>query len=60
MDPFKYGGTNLTGIRLFDPYDPEINATLQTWINRELEANTFDSDILEYLTPENLQVQFLF
>ncbi|XP_071445424.1 glutamate receptor ionotropic, kainate 2-like [Hetaerina americana] len=35
LEPFQYGGTNITGVQLIDPDDPLVNATLAEWAETE-------------------------
>lgn len=50
-----YGGTNITGVRLFDPDDPEISQMLKVWTDGELSSN----ENLLNITPDMLEVWFL-
>lgn len=52
LEPFMYGGTNITGIRLFNPDEPEIDEMLKIWIEKELISN----EILLNITRDQLQV----
>lgn len=36
LEEFKYGGTNITALRLVDPDDPEIQKVVQNWVYGEL------------------------
>ena len=50
--PFMWGGTNITGVRIINPDDPEVNATVQRWSDVILRDN---KKILD-LTPKTLRV----
>lgn len=47
LEPFKYGGTNITGIRFFNPDDTEIKNMLRIWTEGELATNGKLLDITE-------------
>ena len=32
LEDFKYGGTNITALRLVDPHNPEVVSVVQSWI----------------------------
>jgi hypothetical protein len=36
LEEFKYGGTNITALRLVDPDDPELQKVVQNWVYGEL------------------------
>ena len=36
LEEFKYGGTNITALRLVDPEDPELQKVVQNWVYGEL------------------------
>ena len=31
LEDFKYGGTNITGYRLIDPKDPDVQRVVENW-----------------------------
>nr|XP_018900134.1 PREDICTED: glutamate receptor ionotropic, kainate 3-like [Bemisia tabaci] len=52
LEPFQYSGTNITGMRLFDPDDPQVQNVVRYWIDSELS----EGRILD-MTPEKLPVE---
>jgi len=36
LEEFKYGGTNITALRLVDPDDPELQKVVQNWVYAEV------------------------
>lgn len=34
-EPFKYAGTNITGVRFFDPSSADVQEVLKFWNERE-------------------------
>ena len=32
LEDFKYGGTNITALRLVDPHNPEVVSVVESWI----------------------------
>lgn len=38
LEPFVYGGTNITGIRLIDPEDPVVRETVKYMRTKEASA----------------------
>jgi ionotropic kainate glutamate receptor 2 len=36
LEEFKYGGTNITALRLVDPEDAELQKVVQNWVYGEL------------------------
>lgn len=35
LEEFKYGGTNITALRLVDPQNPEVQRVVKEWTNLE-------------------------
>lgn len=36
LEPFVYGGTNITGFRMIDPEDPMVRDAIEYFKNREI------------------------
>lgn len=52
LDPFKYSGTNITGMRLVRPNDNEFRNTVSQWTNNLSPLEPDDKSVI----PENIQV----
>lgn len=53
LDPFKYSGTNITGMRLVRPHDSEFRSTVSQWTNN---MSPLEPDDL-FVSPEQIQVR---
>lgn len=57
LEPFKYGGTNITAVRLINPEDPEVQETVKWWVESETLRNYIASnDRTVELTAKTLRV----
>lgn len=54
LEPFMHGGTNITGLRLIDPEDPDLERVTSFWQRREREKGHELSPLLE---PQSLSTQ---
>lgn len=52
FDPFKYSGTNITGMRLVKPLDAEFRNTVSQWTNNLSPLEPDDKTV----APEKIQV----
>lgn len=52
FDPFKYSGTNITGMRLVKPHDSEFKNTVSQWTNNLSPLEPDDITV----KPEKIQV----
>lgn len=52
LDPFKYSGTNITGIRLVRPLDDEFKNAVSQWTTNLSPMEADDKVVL----PENILV----
>lgn len=53
LDPFKYSGTNITGMRLVRPLDQEFRNTVSQWTSNLSPLEPDDKIVL----PESIQVR---
>lgn len=54
LEPYKYSGTNITGMRLVRPYEDEFKNTVAQWTDN-LSPLEVDDKVLE---PQTIQVNF--
>lgn len=54
LEPFMHGGTNITGLRLIDPEDPDLERVTSFWQRRAREKGHELSPLLE---PQSLSTQ---
>jgi len=52
LDPFKYSGTNITGMRLVKPHDNDFKNTVSQWTNNLSPLEPDDKVVL----PDQIQV----
>ena len=52
LEPFKYSGTNITGMRLVKPLDPDFRTTVSQWTDNLSPLEPDDKVVL----PETVQV----
>lgn len=55
LDPFKYSGTNITGMRLVRPYDDEFKNTISQWTDN---LSPLESDE-KVIGAESIQVNMV-
>lgn len=53
LDPFKYSGTNITGMRLVKPLDDEFQKVVLQWTDNLSPLEPDDKTVL----PETIQVR---
>lgn len=54
LEPFKYSGTNITGMRLVRPYDDDFKNTVSQWTDNLSPLEPDD----KVLGPESVPVSF--
>ncbi|XP_046399579.1 glutamate receptor ionotropic, kainate 2-like [Ischnura elegans] len=56
LEPFQYGGTNITGVQLIDPADPLVNTTLNEWRDFERAGKGRMDSGYHNITPSTLRM----
>ncbi|XP_055684020.1 glutamate receptor ionotropic, kainate 2-like [Lutzomyia longipalpis] len=54
LEPYQYSGTNITGVRLYDPEDPRVQQITEYW---RIQARTVDQELSPGLQAHNLSTE---